>query len=189
MKSLTAMLAAVSILLGTGCVVSPATMAAMQPKHYAKSPTFDGKPVWRTAVLPPAFASAEPGGAISAVYDYAGMALMRTGRFTVVDRSLVDRLLEEQEFAYSGAVDAGTAARLGKLLGAEAVFTVNINSIRHDDFFDEPEQRDAGLHVKLIAVETAEVLYSAAGEGSSFEGAEEALRSALEVALYGLAAK
>jgi curli biogenesis system outer membrane secretion channel CsgG len=156
------------------------------PTNHAKSPTFDTRATWRTAVLPPS----GPGTGTApspGLYDYAAMALMKTGRFTVVDRSVVDQLLEEQEFSYSGIVDAGTAAKLGKMLGAEAVMTVNVTRVEHDDFFsDSPDQRDASMMVKLIRVETGEVLYSATGEGSDFEGEEGALRSALEVALHPL---
>ena len=174
-----------AVLLATGCVMNPAMRASVP---HAKSPTVASKASWRTAILPPTLATAEYGAAVSVLYDYAGMALMRTGRFTVLDRSLVDKLLEEQEFSYSDVVDAATSARLGKMLGAETVFTISISSIAHDDFSsDSPEQRDASLHVKAISVETAEVLYSAAGEAGDFGDASGALRSALEVALSPLA--
>jgi len=65
--------------------------------------------------------------------------------------------------------------------------TINITSIAHDPFWtDEPAQRDATLHVKIISVETAEVLYTASGQGSDFEGAAGALRLALQVAMMGI---
>lgn len=174
-------------LMTAGCMMTPAQMAAFAPQNYAKSPTFDTRPTWRTAVLPPAAApalGAEPTGGL---YDYASMALMRTGRFTVVDRSAVDRLLAEQEFSYSGAVDPASAARLGGMLGAEAVMLINVSSLKHDDFFsNSPEYRAAQLYVRLISVETTEVLYSAQGESSSFEGADDALQGALQMALLGI---
>jgi len=189
MRKLLAAVLCAGLLAGSGCF-SAATIAAMRgPSHYAKSPSFDARPVWRTAVLPPArpVAVADAG---EALYDYAGMVLMRTGRFTVVDRAQVDNLLKEQEFSYSGLVDPSTAARLGKLLGAEAVMTVNITSVKHDPFWDDsPAHRDAELHLKIIAVETGEVLYSAVGQGSDFEGATGALRMALETALHPLTQK
>jgi curli biogenesis system outer membrane secretion channel CsgG len=172
--------------LVAGCL-TPAQYVAMTPQNYAKSPTLDAKPTWRAAVLPPSaqLASARP--AADALQDQAGMALMRNGRFTVVDRAVVEQLLEEQEFSYSGVVDPGKAVELGRLLGAEAVLTLNVTQVRHDDFWtDHPDQRDAELHAKLISVETGEVLYSALGAGSDFDGAEGALRAALEVALHGL---
>lgn len=157
------------------------------PANYAKSPVLDSKAQWRTVILPPALTSTSSMIDPAGLSDYAGMALLRTNRFTLVDRSVVDQLLDEQEFSYSGVVDQATAVRLGRLLGAEAVMTISLGSIVHDNFWDdEPAQRDASLHVKIISVETSEVLYTSTGEGSSFEGAEDALRMALEVSLIGL---
>lgn len=173
----------VASLLLAGCVMNP---AMVQPaRNYAMSPTLDKQPAWRTAVLPPTGGSeTEP---LSGLYDYAGMALMKTNRFTLLDRATVEALLREQQFGSSGMVDPATAVRLGKLLGAQAVMTVNVTRLKHDDFFaDSPEYREAELYVKLIAVETAEVLYSATGEGSDFTGADGALRTALDAALYPL---
>jgi len=172
-----------AVLLSTGCF-SAAQLG--MPSNYAKSPVFETKALWRTAVLPPT--GAIPGlSQGQGIYDYAGMALLRTGRFTVVDRSAVDQILREQEFSYSGVVDQATAVQLGRLLGAEAVMMVSITSVFHDEFWsDTPEQRDAELHVKIISVETSEILYTAVGQGSDFDGAEGALRSALEMALMGI---
>jgi curli biogenesis system outer membrane secretion channel CsgG len=164
-------------------------MANLQqmPTNYARSPAFDEKQIWRTVVLPPAAGSMYNLSLTAGLYDYAGMALLRTGRFTLVDRTVVDQLLDEQEFSWSGVVDQATAVQLGKLLGAEAVMTINVTRIAHDSFWDDdPSQRDADLHVKIISVETSEVLYTSMGQGNDFDGAEGALRMALEVALIGL---
>jgi curli biogenesis system outer membrane secretion channel CsgG len=178
------------LLVATGCVMTPAQMEQMsqwQPRNYAKSPNFASRTTWRTAVLPPAAAPGADAVPAAGLYDYAGMALMRTGRFTVVDRSAVDKLLAEQEFSSSGVVDPASAARLGRMLGAESVVLIDINTVKHDEFFsNSPEQRDAMLHVKVISVETTEILYSAQGEASSFDGATSALQGALDTALIGI---
>ena len=174
------------LVLAAGCF-TPAQYVAMNQQNYAKSPTLDSKATWRVAVLPPTSKLGHDPQPADGLQDQAGMVLMRTGRFTVVDRAVVDQLLEEQAFSYSGVVDPGKAVELGRLLGAEAVLTLNVTQLKHDPFWDDhPEQRDAELHAKLISVETAEVLYSAVGTGSDFDGAEGALRGALEVALHGL---
>lgn len=175
------------LLLAAGCMMTPAQMAAFTPQNYAKSPSFDSQPTWRTAVLPPALATSAADAPTGGLYDYASMALMRTGRFTVVDRAAVDKLLAEQEFSFSGVVDPASAARLGRMLGAEAVMLISISSLKHDEFFsDSPDYRAAQLYVRLISVETSEVLYSAQGESSSFEGASDALQGALQMALVGV---
>ena len=178
--------AAAALVLGIACSAAELAQMGYQP-DYARSPVLDTKPVWRTVVLPPASAPVAYQSSTAGLQDYAGMSLLRTGQFSLVDRSVIDQLLEEQEFSYSGVVDPGTAVELGRMLGAEAVMTIAVNSITHDSFWDdEPQQRDALIHVKIISVETSEVLYTASGEGSDFEGAEGALRMALQVALMGL---
>ena len=183
---MTAILIAIG-LLSAGCMTVTELSTLGMPLNYARSPVLDTKAQWRTVILPPSVSSGSRVTDLNGLSDYAGMALLRTGQFSLVDRSVVDELLSEQEFSYSGVVDQATAVQLGKLLGAEAVMTINIGPITHDSFWDdEPAQRDASLHVKIISVETSEVLYTSTGEGNSFEGAEGALRMALEVSLMGL---
>ena len=180
------LLVALGMLL-TGCLTA-AQLAAMQgPQNYARSPVLDTKPIWRTVVLPPSYSNPSTLSSAVGLDDYAGMALLRTGHFSLIDRSTVEQILEEQEFSYSGVVDPTTAVQLGKLLGAEAVMTISIGRIFHDNFWDDnPDQRDANLHVKIISVETSEILYTSTGQGSSFDGADNALRMALEISLTGL---
>ncbi len=175
-----------ALILGMACSAAELAQMGYQP-DYARSPVLDTKPLWRTVVLPPTSSSVSDLASSAGLQDYAGMSLLRTGKFSLIDRSVINRLLEEQEFSYSGVVDPATAVELGRMLGAEAVMTISINSITHDPFWDEePMQRDAIIHVKIISVETSEVLYTASGEGSDFEGAEGALRMALQVALMGI---
>jgi len=185
-KSLTVLALLVGLAMtGAGCVVSPAVMqqmAASQP--HSISPNFDLSRMWRVAVMPPTGSADVPLGNL---YDAAQLAAMRTGKLVLVDRAEVERLLAEQEFSYSGLVDPSTAARLGKLLGAEAVMLVNVTRLAHDEFFsDSPDQRDAEVFVKMVSVQTAEVLYYSQGQGSSFEGADDALEGAVQVALMPL---
>lgn len=176
-------LALCGLLLGIGCTASQFTAMQRAGQPYSLSGNFDLTKAWRIAVLPP---TADILGA-EEITEHAALQLMKIPTFVVVDRSAVSRILQEQQFSYSGVVDQATAARLGKLLGASAVMTLRIGSVRHDDFFsDSPDQRDAEVFVKIIAVETAEVLYSAQGQASSFEGAADALRGAVTMALLPL---
>jgi TolB-like protein len=47
--------------------------------------------------------------------------LVETGKFKVVERSRIDRLLKEQQFVQSGVVDADSAAKIGKILSVDVV--------------------------------------------------------------------
>jgi hypothetical protein len=164
-----------------GCFNS-ATMQQMQEANqtYSISPDFKLDRNWRIAILPPHNGDDEVPG----LYDRAGLLLMKPGCFTLIDRAEVARILQEQRSGGPRLVDPHDIRRLGRLMNAEAVMTVNVTELRHDDFFkDNPEQRDARLFVKITSVKTAEALYYAEGHGSSFEGADAALDDALGMAL------
>lgn len=56
-------------------------------------------------------------------------ALVGREGFKVVERTQVEKVLKEQEFAWSGVVDQATAARLGKLLGVEYVIFGSLTGV------------------------------------------------------------
>lgn len=175
--------------LTAGCFTAGQMQAmrhASQP--YSISANFDLAKPWRIAVIPPPLSSDLESADF--LVERAGMQLMKVPMFSVVDRAEVERILREQEFSYSGLADPATAVKLGRLMGASAVATIRVGAVKHDEFWtDSPNQRDAELFVRIISVETAEVLYSAEGQGSSFSGAGEALAGALDVALLPLIEK
>jgi len=182
-------LTAAALLITAGCFTASQMQAMRQASQpYSISPNFDLSKPWRIAVMPPALTT--DAGPAEFLLDHAGMQLMKVVMFSVVDRAEVERILKEQEFSYSGLADPSTAVRLGKLMGASAVMTIKVGSVKHDPFWtDNPNQRDAELMVKILSVETAEMLYSAQGQGSSFYNEQDALRSALDVALLPLIEK
>jgi curli biogenesis system outer membrane secretion channel CsgG len=72
------------------------------------------------------------GGQIAAipVTDIEGLltqALFNTNRFSLVDRKNVETVLAEQDFGASGRVSKPTAAKTGKVLGAEYLVYASIN--------------------------------------------------------------
>ena len=48
-------------------------------------------------------------------------ALIQSNRFQVLERSQLDKILEEQALELTGAIDEETAVDVGKLLGIDAV--------------------------------------------------------------------
>ncbi len=167
-----------------GCF-SAATLQQMQEANrtYSISPNFSLDRTWRVAILPPQHGDEE----VSALYDRAGLLLMQPGCFALIDRAEVERILREQRSGGPRLIDQHSMRQLGRMMNAEAVMTINVTRLEHDDFFkDNPEQRDAQLFVKIVSVKTAEALYYAEGRGSSFDGAEAALSGALSTALEPL---
>ena len=56
---------------------------------------------------------------ISLARDAADMNLVSTGMFNMVERTRLDALIDEMHLGMTGVVDAGSAAKIGKLLGAQ----------------------------------------------------------------------
>jgi TolB-like protein len=50
-------------------------------------------------------------------------ALVQEGRFDVIERRLLEKVIEEQKIGVSGIVDEVSASKLGKVLGAKIVIT------------------------------------------------------------------
>ena len=74
------------------------------------------------------------------------------GRFEVVERRQLQRVLQEHRLSASGLLDASTIASLGKILGIEALITGSIADLG-------PEVK---VNARLIAVESARVFAVAA---------------------------
>ena len=55
----------------------------------------------------------------TAMSDILIHALVKTGRYRVLERSVLDKIRQEQNLTLSGEVDAATGAKFGKLVGAE----------------------------------------------------------------------
>lgn len=55
--------------------------------------------------------------------------LARTGEFRVIERSRLEAAMKELNLSASGMIDAGTAARAGRVLGAEAVVTGTLTRV------------------------------------------------------------
>jgi len=50
--------------------------------------------------------------------------MIQIGKYTIVERSEMKRLLDEQKFQYSGCVDVACAVEIGKMLGAKTMVVV-----------------------------------------------------------------
>jgi hypothetical protein len=75
-------------------------------------------------------------------------AIVNTGKYNIVERSLIDRILKEQKFSNSGAVDESQVSAIGKLAGADKVVLSVFTSAGADKVM---------LSLKVIDVENARV--------------------------------
>ena len=83
--------------------------------------------------------------------------LVKTGRFSVLERDLIDRVIAEQKFQLSPFADENSAAEFGKILGAEAIITGKLSDLG-DVFY---------VGTRVIDVTTGSLLTSADAEFSS----------------------
>jgi curli biogenesis system outer membrane secretion channel CsgG len=58
---------------------------------------------------------------VGALADMLSTGIVKSGKFTVVERAALSKVVDEQNFGTSGAVDPASAAEVGKMLGAEYV--------------------------------------------------------------------
>jgi TolB-like protein len=73
--------------------------------------------------------------------------LFRTGRFRIIERQLMKKMMEEQKLSATGLIDAKTASKFGLMLGVDALTTGTIADLN----------TSVKINARLIAVETGSV--------------------------------
>lgn len=158
------------------------TMQNMQKEYSdsAFSPNFDQAKTYRLAVLPVSASGVKiTETEINSLNDYISLELLKTGHFSLIERKVVDDLLKEQEFGVSGVVDASTAAKIGKILGADAVMLTEISELKRDTFFTDQDAYDSKIFIRIIDASTGEILFYGKGRGDSMQGKVSALEMAI----------
>lgn len=74
-------------------------------------------------------------------------AFVQQGRFDVVERQALKKVMEEQQLGLTGVIDANTAANLGRVLGTTYIVTGGVISYR----------QGMELNVKIIETESAAI--------------------------------
>ncbi|HEV3276667.1 MAG TPA: CsgG/HfaB family protein [Terriglobia bacterium] len=112
--------------------------------------------------------------------------LVQDGKYRVVDRNTMDKILKEQNFSNSDRVDASTAAKIGQILGVSCIIVGSITQFGRDDKhigggaggYGLGKIGLGGLHkndskavvnvtAKMVDVNTAEILAVVTGSGES----------------------
>lgn len=75
-------------------------------------------------------------------------AMVREGRFDVVERRMLEKILGEQKLAMTGVVDATSATQIGKLLGVKVIITGSVMK------FKEVTE----INARIIDVESASII-------------------------------
>jgi curli biogenesis system outer membrane secretion channel CsgG len=113
--------------------------------------------------------------------------LVNDGSYRVIERNQIDKILKEQDFSNSNRADTNTAAKIGHILGVDAVITGDITQFGRDD-----QNKNIGgalgkwgsgyglggvgtskskavvqITARMIDTSTGEILASASGKGES----------------------
>ncbi len=112
--------------------------------------------------------------------------LVQDGKYRVIDRNAMDKILKEQNFSNSDRVDPNSAAKIGRILGVSAIITGSITQFGRDDkhigaggggyglgkfglggIGKSDSKAVVNVTAKLIDINTAEILAVATGTGQS----------------------
>jgi curli biogenesis system outer membrane secretion channel CsgG len=112
--------------------------------------------------------------------------LLQGGKYRLIERNKLDKILAEQNFSNSDRADAATAAKIGRVLGVDAIIVGSITKFGRDDksttvggggIIKGPfglggvQKREAkavcAISARLIDTSTGEILAAVTGDGTS----------------------
>lgn len=114
--------------------------------------------------------------------------LVSDGTYSVIERKALDKVLSEQNFSNSDRADTTSAAKIGRVLGVDAIIIGSITQFGRDDKsrgvtggalsritgrygVGDVRRTEAnavvGISARMVSTDTAEVLATARGQGTS----------------------
>ncbi|MCW5965005.1 MAG: curli production assembly protein CsgG [Bryobacterales bacterium] len=112
--------------------------------------------------------------------------LLNTGQYSIIERSALDKVLKEQNFSNSDRADSSSAAKIGQLLGVDAIITGSITQFGSDDNSTgvggfgrrlggfgvgnvrmNNAKAIVGISSRIIDINTAEILAAVTAKGES----------------------
>jgi curli biogenesis system outer membrane secretion channel CsgG len=98
--------------------------------------------------------------------------LVKSGKFIVVERDKMSKILDEQKLGQTGAIDPATAAQVGKILGLNAIVTGSVSqfgvkSEGKDFLISQSKQQivECTVDIRVVDTETGQVLLADSGKG------------------------
>ena len=112
--------------------------------------------------------------------------LVKDGTYSVIERKALDKILAEQNFSNSNRADAATTARIGKILGVDAIIIGTVTQFGGENkntkiggaggrfggfgvggFGHKSSKATVGIDARLVDTTTGEILAVATGKGES----------------------
>lgn len=122
------------------------------------------------------------------ISDLLTQKLVQDGKYSVIERNALEKVLSEQNFSNSDRADAATAAKIGRILGVDAIILGSITQFGRDDKsttvgggamggltsrfgLGGVQKKNAkavvGVTARLVDTSTAEILAAVTGTGES----------------------
>ena len=109
-------------------------------------------------------------------------AVQNTGKFDVVERAELQRLLDELGLGMNPLFDPSSCAKIGKFLGAQYVVLGSVTSISR---LNDSGKINVGVYARMIEVETARVMLVGRGKATGTGDVNDLLEKAVDDAMSG----
>src|SRR4051794_31033452 len=112
--------------------------------------------------------------------------LVKDGTYSVIERKAMDKIMAEQNFSNSDRANPSSAAKLGKLLGVDAIIVGSITQFGNDTkntkvggaggglggfglggFSHKKSKAIVQIDARVVNIDTAEILVASEGKGES----------------------
>jgi curli biogenesis system outer membrane secretion channel CsgG len=120
------------------------------------------------------------------ISDLLVQKLVQDGKYSVIERNALDKILAEQNFSNSDRADSATAAKIGKILGIDCIIIGSITQFGRDDQHTNvggggyglgrfglggvgtsKAKAVVGVSARMINTSTGEILVAVTGTGES----------------------
>ena len=161
---------------------APAPAVATGPKKRVAVMNFDYGTV-KTTVAQIFGSDQDVGKGIS---DLLVQKLVQDGKYSVIERNALDKILAEQNFSNSDRADSATAAKIGRILGIDCIIIGSITQFGRDDQHTNvggggyglgrfglggvgtsKAKAVVGVSARMINTSTGEILVAVTGTGES----------------------
>ena len=171
--------------MGIAALLATTLLAQAPPKRRVAILDFDNAAA-TGGIVSPFFTTAQPNLG-KAVAELLINRLVQGEAYSVIERAALDRLLQEQDLSNSDRTDATTAARIGRILGVDAIIIGSITEYDNDDKVTGGGSRFGGMvgrgsmttkhdirarvkiSARLVSPDTAEVVAVSQGQGEIFK--------------------
>lgn len=99
--------------------------------------------------------------------DMLATELVKTGKFSVMERDRLSAILKEQDLGASGRIDPSTAARIGKIIGVEYIITGAVTEYGQSEagargrgFGFKKTGYHATVDIRMVSATTSEIVFA-----------------------------